>query len=186
MSDRTWELLERISAVVRAEARAAGLAHGLQPVHLQALSYVARCNRYSDTPASLGEYLGVTKGTASQTLGVLERHGLVSKRMDAEDRRLVRLGLTRAGRRVLDKIVPPPLVRENLAASRTIEGVLEDLLRALQQARGGRAFGVCRTCRHFRRGREGGHRCGLTGEPLSTDEGTRICREHEAADSGSR
>jgi DNA-binding MarR family transcriptional regulator len=184
MHDRTWVLLERIGAVVRAEARAAGMEHGLQPVQLQALSYVARCNRYSDTPASLAEYLGVTKGTASQTLGVLERQGLVAKRADAKDRRLVRLELTRAGRSVVERIVPPPSLRGMSASSKRLESVLEDLLRALQRANGGRAFGVCRTCRHFQRGREGDHRCGLTEEPLSTDDSTRICREHEIAEAG--
>lgn len=37
---------------------------------------------------------------------------------------------------------------------------------------------VCHTCRFFGR-EEPGYRCGLTGEPLSAADSTRICREHE-------
>lgn len=66
--DRLYALLERIGNLLRAEERAAGLRHGPQPVHLQALRYVQSCNRYSNTPAALTEYLGLTKGTVSQTL----------------------------------------------------------------------------------------------------------------------
>jgi hypothetical protein len=66
--------------------------------------------------------------------------------------------------------------------AREAEAALESLLRALQRARGGRTFGICHTCRHFRRLRGGGNRCGLTGEPLSVSDSRRICREHAVVD----
>jgi DNA-binding MarR family transcriptional regulator len=71
----------------------------LQPVHLAALT----------------EWLGSTKGTVSQTIGVLERKGLVAKRGDPDDRRRVHLQLTRAGQRVLQGADPPPLLARAIA-----------------------------------------------------------------------
>lgn len=181
---RGYDLIERIGSLLRAEARQAGGEHGLQPVQLQALAYFARANRYSDTPAALTDYLGVTKGTASQTLMVLEGLGLVSKREDSEDRRVTRVQVTTKGRHLLDKLLPPALWRAastelGAAAAQRMEDELVRLLRILQQANRSRTFGVCNTCAHFVR--EGGRkfRCGLTDEPLSTGEAGLICREHE-------
>ncbi|MFN2812475.1 MarR family winged helix-turn-helix transcriptional regulator, partial [Escherichia coli] len=74
---------------------------------LSALHYLARCNRYSDTPLGVTEYLGLTKGTVSQSLKVLEGRGLISKLPDARDRRSVHLRLTDAGRALIEAVIPP-------------------------------------------------------------------------------
>ena len=181
---RGYDLIERIGNLLRVEARQAGAGHGLQPVQMQALAYFARANRYSDTPAALTDYLGVTKGTASQTLMVLEELGLVSKHEDKQDRRLTRVQVTTKGHHLLDKLVPCALWRNanaelSVAAAQRIEDELVKLFRALQQANRSRTFGACTTCEHFLR--EGGRkfRCGLTAEPLSIEESRLICREHE-------
>jgi hypothetical protein len=54
-------------------------------------------------------------------------------------------------------------------------GALAAAFGTMQRANGNRAFGLCRTCRHFRpddaKGETGGpHRCGLMEEPLNEDE----------------
>lgn len=183
--DRLFDLLERIGHLVRAQERLAGSAEGLQPVHLHALRYLARCNRYSDQPAAVTEYLGLTKGTVSQTLSVLEQKGLITRRDDAKDRRLVHFRPTPKGRRLLDRTLPPELLV--MAARAVPDGgerladELEALLVALQRAHGARTFGVCRSCRFLQR--SGGRTsCGLTGEPLREEETQSICREHEAVE----
>ena len=178
------ELLDRIGLLLRTEKRRLGTAFALQPVHLQVLEYLQRCNRYSNTPAALGAYLGQTKGTVSQSLKLLEREGYLEKKDDLADRRVVRLQLTTKGRTRLRDLEPTQdWERAEAALSaaqrKVVTQALEQLLRALQQARGGRAFGVCRTCRHFQSGSDRGHHCGLTGEPLSEDDSRRICYEHE-------
>ncbi len=108
-----YEFLEHIGSLLRAELRKRGAEYGLQPAHLQALGFFAQANRYSNTPAALTEYLGVTKGTASQTLLVLENLGLVKKTEDAQDRRVVRVELTRKG----SKKFRCGLTRETLKAA---------------------------------------------------------------------
>ncbi len=185
---RLYELLEQIGNLLQGEQRAAGSGKGLLPVHLAALHYLARANRYSNTPAAVTEYLGLTKGTVSQSLQVLERGGYLKKRSDQRDGRVVRLQLTAKGRRLVLETAVPALVRS--AAGRLgrqsveeLERGLEELLRQMQRVRGGRSFGVCRTCRFFER-TAGGFRCGLSGERLSRSDSGLSCRDHEPAPAG--
>lgn len=186
MDDRTRliELLERLGNLLRTERRLSAHTAALQPVHLQALSYLSRCNRYSNTPAAVTAFLGTTKGTASQSLSVLERAGLIARRPDADDRRVTRLRLTRKGRDVLEELLPLPEWEESMRAldgdaTRICANTLESLLRARQASHGWRSFGVCRTCRHFLDEGGGAFRCGLTREPLQREDSQRICHEHE-------
>lgn len=180
---RGYDLMERIGNLLRVELRQEGAKHSLQPAHLQALAYFARANRYSNTPAALTDYLGVTKGTASQTLMVLEGLRLVTKREDKTDRRITRVVLTPKGRSLLDKLLPPAVwVHANthlgVAATRQVEEAMAALLCALQIANQSRTFGVCSTCTHLLQ--EGGRkfRCGLTEEALDNEDVSLICREH--------
>ena len=73
------DLAENLAALIRTAQRQAAAGLGLQPVHLQALQYLARANRYSNTPQSLADYLGMTKGTVSQSVLLLARKRLVSR-----------------------------------------------------------------------------------------------------------
>ena len=175
------DLIERLGGLLRADQRRAG--NGLQPVHLQLLDYLARCNRFSDTPAAITAYLGATKGTVSQSLALLEREGLVQREEDEQDRRVVHFALTRTGRRELRATRLPPgweaallqlEPREQEAATRA----LGRLLQGLQQANGQRTFGQCHSCRHLQQAGTR-FRCGLNGENLSAGDTQRICHEHE-------
>lgn len=172
-------LLERVSSLLHAEERTAAALHGMPLAQLQALHFLALANRYSNTPASLTEYLGATKGTVSQTLGALESKGLIEKAVDTKDRRIVRCTLTAAGRVIVEATFPARLLDNPSTARAALEAetALVELLRALQRASGNRGFGVCRTCAHHRVGAEGAH-CGLTNEPLPVSEITKLCREH--------
>ena len=64
-SNLIYDYVERLSELLRVDARRAGAAHGLLPVQLEALHYLSICNCYSDTPMAVTEYLGQTKGTVS-------------------------------------------------------------------------------------------------------------------------
>ena len=178
-SDSVFELVSRISRLIQAEGRTSGLP----AAQLEALAYVTSANRYSDTPAAVAEYFGTSRGTTSQTLLALERAGLLNRSRDSQDGRVVHLEPTPEGRRLVRKMVPPPVLRRavaNLGArgGRDLEEALRGLLLQLVRANEGRAFGVCRTCSHFRREPEGRFRCGLTQEPLSEADSNLLCREH--------
>ncbi|MGI9540246.1 MAG: MarR family winged helix-turn-helix transcriptional regulator [Miltoncostaeaceae bacterium] len=183
-----YETLERVANLIRSEERRVGSDASLQPVHLQALWFLSRANRYSDTLSSVAQYLGVTEGTTSKTLRVLRERGLTRPERDGDDGRVSHLRLTDAGRKLIAEELPPASVTAALAEiepeeAAALDGALRTMLREIQARRGGRAFGVCRTCRHF--GREpAGFRCGLTGEALRAEETVQLCGEH-AAPSGS-
>jgi DNA-binding MarR family transcriptional regulator len=183
-TEQIYEYLERIANLLRTDTRKIGAGRGLQPVQLEALHYLGSCNRYSDTPAASADFLGLTKGTVSQTLGVLERLGFVEKRPDSKDRRVVHLHLTERGREVLDESFPPATLKGAMerigdAERELLASGLQRLLRAMQEANRLRSFGVCKTCRHHRLQDDGSRRCGLTGETLTDDDSGKICREHE-------
>ncbi|MGD9695102.1 MAG: MarR family winged helix-turn-helix transcriptional regulator [Thermoleophilia bacterium] len=177
------ELIERLGAVRRAARRRAAAEAGLSLAQLEALGYLADCNRFSDTPAAVARFLDATRGTTSQSLLALERKGLVAREVDARDRRVSHLRPTAAGRALLSS-VPSDGIDDAVAAmgpaERPLGAVLEELLRATQRARGGRTFGECASCRHLR-GPAGDHVCGLTGEPLRDAETRLLCVEHAPA-----
>jgi DNA-binding MarR family transcriptional regulator len=179
-----FELVERMGTVVRAQMRKAAATLKLQPVHLQVLAYLARCNRYSDTPAAVTDYLGITKGSASQSLLVLERKRLLEKVPDSRDRRVVHLHLTEQGHDALSATLPPTLWQQafsGLDEQRLVLAVeaLTQVLRNLHQSHRYQTFGQCFTCRHFRSKDANVFHCGLTQEALSTAEARQICHEHE-------
>lgn len=174
--------LERIRNLVRAREWELARRFDLQPVQMRMLHYLGRCNRYSNTPAGVGDYVQLTKGTVSQSLKVLEARGYIEKRTDPRDRRQLRLVVTDAGRAVLEHLPLPFLrdVADELGAAETEEtlAVLGRLLVAMQGVNDGRGFGVCHTCA-YHRALDGDHfRCGLTGKTLSAPEAEQICREH--------
>lgn len=178
------ELVERLGNLIQVELRRAAGEEGLQAVHLQALAYLDRANRYSNTPQALAEYLGSTKGTVSQSLLLLYRRGLIERRPDPKDGRVVRLGLSAKGKKLLrraaalEKAWQMAIDCQDEAAIEAAVQVLRQTLTDFQRQRGGRSFGVCRTCRHFLQEGAGGFRCGLTSESLTLQDSERLCREH--------
>lgn len=176
-----FDLLERLSSLTRVWFREhPGLAD-LQPIQLSALMYLGRCNRYSNTPLAVTEYLGLTKGTVSQSLKALETKGLLIKTPDIRDKRSVHLALTAPARALLDSVTPPDFLvaaaQRMGARSEDLEGLLLELLRNIQRGENVPGFGLCRTCR-FHQTVAGAAFCGLTNEPLESIEIDLICREH--------
>ena len=175
-------LLERLARVLQNESH----AEGLKPTQWEALRYLARANRFSRTPSGLTAYLGTTKGTVSQTLNALERKGLVGKTEDPADRRQVRIDLTAKGGRLLKRDPVDGVLRSVSALSgreqQTLRHSLETLLTETLRRRGGRPFGLCHSCRHFKANDPDGapHRCGLLDVALSPDDSNQICVEQEA------
>ncbi|MEI7598115.1 MAG: MarR family transcriptional regulator [Aestuariivirga sp.] len=176
--------LERLARVMRAREH----EDGLNPAQREALRYVARANRFSNTPGALTRYLGATKGTISQTVMALERKGLIAKAA-RDARKSVRLSLTDKGRETLDN---DPWVQFEAAVEelggktrRRMQRGVEELL-AREVKRGElESFGICASCRFFReKGRDGDaagpHLCMLFEDSLSNEETGCICIAHEA------
>ncbi|MGZ8162969.1 MAG: MarR family winged helix-turn-helix transcriptional regulator [Methylobacter sp.] len=177
-----FDLIERMTALMRSEERKKCTELGLQPVHLQVLDYLSRCNRYSDTPAALTNYLGMTRGTVSQTLLLLVKKGFIKKTIDAADRRMVHLALLPAGEAILKDARSSELFTQaSLILSENNfhnqEEIFVKALLALQKANKSHSFGLCKTCNYFTRTSES-FACGLTHEALSQSDSEKICQEH--------
>ncbi|VVM41752.1 hypothetical protein PS662_00330 [Pseudomonas fluorescens] len=180
-----FDLLERLSSLTRVWFREHPKLTDLQPIQLSALMYLGRCNRYSNTPLAVTEYLGLTKGTVSQSLKALEAKGLLIKTPDTRDKRSVHLALTAPARALLDAVTPPDFLvaaaQRMGARAEDLEVLLLELLRTIQRGENVPGFGLCRTCR-FHQTVDGAAFCGLTQEPLESVEIELICREYGVPD----
>jgi DNA-binding MarR family transcriptional regulator len=177
-----FDLIERMAALIRSEERKKCTELGLQSVHLQVLDYLSRCNRYSDTPAALTNYLGMTRGTVSQTLLLLEKKAYLKKTTDSADRRVVHLSLLPAGESILKQARQSELFKqatlifkENAFVNHEI--IFVKALAALQKANQSQSFGLCKSCQYFTK-LATGFQCGLTKELLSHSDSEKICQEH--------
>lgn len=179
----TQILLERLGGLLRADTRAQLSPDGLLPVQFDALFYLSVCNRYSDTPMAVTEYLGQTKGTVSQTLKVLEKKGFIVKKPDANDKRITHMSITEAGVSIVKKVMPAKVLSnaESFLSDDKIAELnqtLKLLLGSVQSANGFKSFGQCGTCQHNEQQEDGGYLCGLTKEALSYQDTQLICKEH--------
>jgi MarR family transcriptional regulator, negative regulator of the multidrug operon emrRAB len=174
------ELVERLGNMMRAEARRAGADEALSTVHVEALVYLSNANRYSNTPQALGEYLGLTKGTISQSLLLLDRRGLIERYQDDIDRRVVRLRLSATGEQFLLEAQPQHAwiqATRDISPNRIRNAVsaLRETLTTFQADNDGQPFGTCPSCRHFERLSARAFRCGLMGDRISGPETRKVC-----------
>lgn len=181
------DIIERLANLLRAERRATA---ALPDIQTKLLRYLAAANRYSDTLTAATDYLAVTKGSLSASVTSLVRGKYLKRRIDQIDERTVHLELTPKGLSLLksfsngaiERIVAGFSALDGIDEAKHFEpyNVLVGLLTAVQKRTGNQMFGVCSTCRFFRkRGLGNTHQCGLTLEPLSVEDSKKLCREHE-------
>lgn len=183
------ESLEAAQLIDRLErlARAGEQTGTLNPAQWEALRYLARANRFSRTPAALADYLASTRGTVSRTLASLEAKGFVDRVASVRDGRSVEFALTAKAGRALQG---DPLIGLAQDIERAAGGRLKDLVEGLRRIlsnaiarNNGRAFGVCRSCRHFRANlhpsARAPHHCALLDQALSEADSRAICAEQE-------
>jgi DNA-binding MarR family transcriptional regulator len=180
------DALERLAGLLRIDQRRYATAAGLQMVHHDILDYLGRSNRYSNSPRALTEFLGLTKGTVSQSLKLLESKGYIIRTPDAKDRRAQHLELTDIGREyVWESDSNTRALFEGITVSpaygRIFSTILKDVLWQIQMKQGRKGYAQCSGCRHHTPQSDGTILCGLTHEHLSADDAQKICREHEFA-----
>jgi DNA-binding MarR family transcriptional regulator len=178
-----FDLIEYIAALIRSEERKRCTELKLQMVHFQILGFLSQCNQYSDTPAAIANYLGMTRGTVSQSLSLLEKRELIEKRQDQIDKRIYHIQLLKKGLDTLNKAKPTELFKKAAAILEKNSSVLcrEDIfieaLTALQKANHSQSFGICRMCKNFTK-KSTGFFCELTQENLSKSDSEEICQEY--------
>jgi DNA-binding MarR family transcriptional regulator len=169
--------LERLARLMRAGEHGGGL----NPAQWEALRYLSRANRFSNSPVALARFLGSTKGTVSQTIKALHRKGYILKAAREGEKRSIALSLTDTGREMLgiDPLAEFSKSIDGLRGktARRLDKGLSELL-AMELARTKQpGFGVCAACRNFR-GESGGYHCAFFAAALSDDDAGMICAEH--------
>jgi DNA-binding MarR family transcriptional regulator len=98
--DETWQILEALSALARELTRASGGPDDGPPMtSTQRLTLFEVAVRGPMRLSELADRMRITAPTASRAVDALVDHGLVERRPDPDDRRAVRIDLTRPGRR---------------------------------------------------------------------------------------
>jgi DNA-binding MarR family transcriptional regulator len=179
----TAELLVQVGRLVQAE----GYDGELSPAQWMALRFFARANRFSRNSSALAEFQATTRGTATQTIKLLEARGYLVREPSKADRRSIRLRLTREGKKALARDPFEVLVRavdlldakERTAMRRALHQVLSTVARSGAH----RQIGVCQDCTHF--GREvrcnpqstasSGAECLLLGVSVHPEEAGLLC-----------
>ena len=178
-------MLERLARLMRASEHDGDL----NPAQWEALRYLARANRFSNSPAALTRYLGATKGTISQTVMALDRKGYIAKAVRPVEKRSVTLTLTAKGE---EKLKQDPWTRLTIdidklggKTRRRLGQGLAAVLSAELKRGELKSFGFCKTCRFFRSGDKNSadesDRCILFDQPLTISDATRLCVEHQPA-----
>ncbi len=169
--------LERLSSLYKSQMREAASAEGMQVVHLEILRYLSVCNHYSNTAQAISEYLGQTKGSISQSLKVLEKDGFIERNPCREDKRVIRVFMTKKGEHSLERMCE--YLMPNLEAKPNDIDLVRSLLQKWQNQNDHQGFGQCQSCRFNRELKNGEFLCGLTEAPLTKTDIKKICREHE-------
>jgi len=180
-----FEVIESMAILICSEERKKCTQLKLQLVHFYILDYLSLCNKYSDTAKSIANYLGITRGTVSQSLIILEKKAWIKKHQDPHDRRVFHIELLSKGLNILKQVKPTELfkkatqVLKKSALINEEEKIFSDALVALQKANNSYSFGVCKTCKNFTE-KPSSFFCELTQEKLNKKEGDKICQEHQA------
>lgn len=172
---------ELINRLARLDAASAWDGN-LNPTQRAVLVYLGRANRFSRSPSHVAEYLGTTRGTISQTFKSLLHKGYVTELRSAQDKRTISFKLTAKGAEVAAAGGELDQALSALGEDRShaLRAGLTDLLQSLLERNNGRAFGICKMCRHHEQTARGGY-CRLLSEPLSEEETSLICHEQETA-----
>ena len=111
---------------------------GLGLTYTQYIAMVALNEEDDQTVGALGEKLFLESNTLTPILKKLEQMGLIRRGRDPADERQVRVGLTEAGRRLLEKDLGTSLVEatglgeEFPVVQKTVATLRDNLLRATQ------------------------------------------------------
>jgi len=178
------DYIERWAHFVRHERRLTAQKEGLQPVHMDVLLYLARCNKFSNRPLAVADYLQLTKGTVSQSIKLLEKKGFIERTLNFSDKRQVHLFLTHRGREIVKSLdntdqYQPLLAALNDRDQAHLKNIFDHTLKHHIQNSNLTSFGLCRTCKHHRIHDNDERFCALVREKLFPEEINQICREHD-------
>lgn len=182
--------LERIAQASGVLTRRAADAHGLSPIQLRLLLRLAADPAARWRPSALAREFDVSAASLSDSIGALERKGLVKRRRLSGDRRGTSLHLSPGGLQLAQdaQAANEPVARAvaelPAAEQEALMVSLFSVIAALQEEGVITVARMCVTCTHFRPNAHEGprpHHCALLDAPLGPAELRVDCPEHEQA-----
>jgi DNA-binding MarR family transcriptional regulator len=173
----TFELIERINTLLRAKIRKKYTAIGLQPIHIQVLDYLSKCNQHSNTPAAVTDFLRQTKGTVSKSIQILQRKGYIKKITDVNDGRIIHLHLSDTGEKLIAEWQSLDDLAQTDVQNPSLNKALESILSNLQKTDNIKSFGYCYSCHDCYKIDER-YYCQLADKSLTHADANKICKNH--------
>ena len=171
--------LERLARLIRSSSHTKGLI----AAQWEALRYLSRANRFSNSPGALSRYLGATKGTTSQTVLSLIKKGTIAKSVRQDDGRSINLVLTEAGQQILNE---DPLLNLDKQIAELSEKTtkrfrkgLDELLHSEVERLGEPSFGNCDGCTHADK-KSDKIWCKILRVEIDSAEKQKLCIHHKA------
>ncbi len=175
-------LIERIGNMIRDDEIAKGYDLEIEPLHTQILGYLYMCNKYSKIPQAIGEFVGCKAEAVKSAIRLLEDKELIES---VSPDGAMRYELTEKGNKYVCQHYPPHHVVSAIIGLKSenrqlLDGLLTEMLKGIKRTNGGKVFGTCSTCRHFRQnGLSRTNWCGLAQEALTDEDSVKICHEYE-------
>jgi DNA-binding MarR family transcriptional regulator len=127
--------LARLDQILRASQDEVFRSHGLEAWEFDVLATLRRSGKpYVLTPTELIESMMVASGTMTNRIDRLAGRGLVERRKDAADGRVVRVALSRTGKALVERALPDHVNNQSRmlrSLNRTQRSALEAALRSM-------------------------------------------------------
>lgn len=183
--------LERLNQAFRVLLWEQAQQHGLSPIQIQILVFLLNHDTSLGRVGHLAREFGMTAATVSDAVTALEDKKLLARIVSRQDRRIVNLRLTPAGKKLSNKLsgwadsirdaVTALPQREQIAALK----VMLKLIESLQHAEVVTVARMCTTCKFFGKnvhpGSPAPHYCKLLNKPLAVAELRVDCAEYEGS-----
>lgn len=135
-----FALVNDMANIMRAEERNRCTEIRLQYTHFEVLHYLSQSTQNTNFPAAIAAYFGMTRGTLSQSLNVIENKGLIEKVKDVDDKRMVHIKLLEPGLLIIKKmnknelISRASLIFKQQSQLQHADKLFAEMLKALQKA----------------------------------------------------
>lgn len=184
LDDRLTVALEKVAEVFRVLQWNEAKTHGLSPIQMQILVFLATHELALRKPAHLASEFNMTRPTISDAVKSLEQKKLLTRKKDPKDTRSHFLELTANGQTTAQEVshYPAPvqqsLSRLDEAGKSQLLVQLLNVINTLVDQGMIEPKRMCFTCQHYRGNQRDTHHCELLGRELKP-AGVRIdCPEH--------
>lgn len=188
LEDKVLNGLERLSEALKALLWEKAKLHGISPIQIQILLFVADHPIDLCNVSHLAKEFNVTKATISDAVRVLLKKGHLEKDYSPTDNRRYNLLVTSPGQELVQQLSEyAAAVTEDLSSFKeqelsTLFDTVSKLIYRLNQRGIIQVQRTCYNCRYYRGNKKNNHYCNFLETPLKARDIRIDCPEFEAAE----